>query len=782
MFINLIPDSSVENYFGSSWASSSFWNALTYAADTLDSLIQNNITINLDVGWGEIKTNPGSVDVSGLDIGESTNFGQTSYTYGAIINYLQSDNLSPIHSVFMNLPSQDPVSGSHAYLIGYSEQKVLGIISGSGSEIDGSIGFNPVDSYNFNINDPAVSNEYDFVGIAQHEITEAMGRILGENSTTPHGLDLYSILNLFRYSSVGTIALNTENIFGQYSPYDGSTYFSLNGGTTSIENFSTSSRGLNDWASSAGNDAFDAVAKTNVENPITTADIQVMDALGYDMTSEPTISAGITLTSPFLLAAGETLDITSSGTIDGTGTLSALYAGPSAVDVVVTNQGSIVLTNHYISSVTFSSAIGIGVDLEAGGSVSNAAGASIVGYNAGIVISGAPGTVSNAGSIGATGMSDWGVDLAAGGSVSNATGGTISGALVGVYINGAAGTVSNAAGASIDGGGIGIHIHNATGTVINGGNISANGFKAIGVEFDAGGNISNQSNATISGIYSGIQLNGSAGSVSNAGTISATGTQGVGAFFGNGGSVANDVNGQISGDLTGVGFYGASGSVSNAGTITGTNASGIVLDEGGSVTNSSGGSISGKNGVLSFLKAGTVTNSGTISAISSSGTLITAGVSLETGGSVVNASGGSIYGGVIISAPGTVTNAGTISSSGPNGAGIVLLGGGTATNAGAITASGTAGAGIDLGAAGGNITNTGDITANGPKGIGILLRGGGNVTDAAGATISGNVAVQMAGEGGRTLVNAGTIESAAGATGVRAGLGNLDRGMSGFSA
>ena len=481
--VNFIADPSVIAQWGTDWQTTAFGQALNDAASVFENNISDPITIDLNVGWGEVN----GQSLGATDLGSSFSFGNNFLSYSQLRQALLSDTTSPVYaSAYATLPATDPISGTHAYRINDAEEKALGLMSGNTVTPggDGAVGFSSTASFDYSTSNAAVpSNQYDFVGVAEHEISEAMGRIslLGHpyviNGATT---DAYSILDLFRYSSPGTLQE------AAYQP----AYFSVNNGTTNLDNFNTNTLGdPGDWAPSAGNDAFDAFANPGVTNSFSTTDMLVMDALGYDVTSESTISTSTAVSSPIVLAPGETLDITPSGTIDSTGTLSALYAGPSAADVVVTNQGSIALTNQDISSVTFSSTIGIGVDFEGGGSVSNAAGASIVGYNAGIVISGAPGTVSNAGSIGATGISDWGVDLTAGGSVSNAAGGTISGALVGVYIGGAAGTVSNATGASINGGGIAVHIHDANGSVTNDGNIYANGYKAIGVEFDDGGDI-----------------------------------------------------------------------------------------------------------------------------------------------------------------------------------------------------------------------------------------------------------------------------------------------------
>jgi hypothetical protein len=96
----------------------------------------------------------------------------------------------------------------------------------------------------------------------------------------------------------------------------------------------------------------------------------------------------------------------------------------------------------------------------------------------------------------------------------------------------------------------------------------------------------------------------------------------------------------------------------NAGSITGSS-KGVDLLVGGSVTNQSGGSISGRDGIYGKTAAMTVVNAGSITGNNDIGI----GVFLNSGGSITNQSGGSIsaYYGVSVEGSGaTVVNAGTI--------------------------------------------------------------------------------------------------------------------------
>ena len=339
-----------------------------------------------------------------------------------------------------------------------------------------------------------------------------------------------------------------------------------------------------------------------------------------------------------VLGAGETLTVASTGQVvvlNG----DAVYANNVASNVGVVNDG-------FIASFA-SSSNSYGINLLDGGSVTNAATASIVGYT-GVEISGAAGTVSNQGVIASTGSQGAAVDFDAGGSVTNTAKGTITG-YYGVDISGAAGTVVNA------------------------GTITATGSYAYAVLLRDGGSVTNQAGASISGYYGGVVIRNAAGTVVNDSLITATDTYegATGVYLTAGGSVTNAARASISGPY-GV-FVGSNstGTVVNYGAIIsqggyskygGIYGAGVELAGGGSVTNEAGAIISGYYPVLIEGGPGTVVNEGIIASNGSP-----PGVELEAGGSVTNEAGGSIYGsvgvginGTAASSPATLVNAGTI--------------------------------------------------------------------------------------------------------------------------
>ena len=147
--------------------------------------------------------------------------------------------------------------------------------------------------------------------------------------------------------------------------------------------------------------------------------------------------------------------VTNSGNISGTGTSgTGVYLQNNGV---ITNKSTGIITGHVFGAFieggsgavanygSISSATDDGVVLGMGGTVTNAAGASISGPSTGVYVKyRAAGTVTNSGGISANAAGGAGVDLADGGSITNNSTGSISGNSFGVFVSGAAGTVTNA--------------------------------------------------------------------------------------------------------------------------------------------------------------------------------------------------------------------------------------------------------------------------------------------------------------------------------------------------
>jgi hypothetical protein len=285
---NITYDSSVSN------APAGFKAAVGAAAQAYENLFANPITINIQVGYGEIMGQS-----LGGALGESMSY-QNAYSYSPVRNALITNATSATdQSAIKSLSAADPTNGA-TILTTSAEAKALGL-SGASTAIDGYVGFSNTYPFSYNPNQRAIAGAYDFIGVVEHEFSEVMGRISELSTTIGSAL---SVLDLFRYSSPGA----RQFVGGQPA------YFSTDGGATNLNNFNTDPNGdYGDWAASAGNDAFLAMSGSGVANGLTQADIAELDALGYTTTAAagtpppppvtPAPAPGTTATSMTVAAA-----------------------------------------------------------------------------------------------------------------------------------------------------------------------------------------------------------------------------------------------------------------------------------------------------------------------------------------------------------------------------------------------------------------------------------------------------------------------------------------------
>src|SRR5208282_3115761 len=260
MQIDITYDSSVNS------APAGFEAGVAAAVQYLESEFTNSVTIDIDVGYGEVDGQA----ISSGDLGESLWSQNISESYTAVRNALIAQD-APGSST---LPTSSPDQGSLE--ISSAEAKALGLLSNNGG-IDGYVGFSSEsNTFSYANGTAPPSNEYYFIGIVEHEITEDMGRIsfLDEQ---PHD---YSVTDLFRYSSPGVRDLTTGG--------RGSTaYFSIDNGDTNLGSWNNNPNNgdLADWSGNnipnGGNDAFDDDSNPGVINAVSQTDITLMRALGW---------------------------------------------------------------------------------------------------------------------------------------------------------------------------------------------------------------------------------------------------------------------------------------------------------------------------------------------------------------------------------------------------------------------------------------------------------------------------------------------------------------------
>ena len=305
LIINVTYDSSVDG------APSGVKAAVAAAVLELESIFTNRMTVTVAVGFGEVKENAVGIGTLGASISN-----KTLTTYAAMRAALP----------LAGFPTTDPTYNG-AFYVTNAEARAIGITPTETTVPDGYIGVSNFYTLTVDPNNRAVSSAYDAVGIAEHEITEVMGRRTYSGAVNDAGRQSYAPLDLFRYQSPGVRQLAA-----------GVGYFSTDGVTMGLLfNDPASGGDGGDWDRSINSDAF-GVGYPGLPQRISTTDIAVMQALGYTtIASGP--GPGTGLFANFSPAGGIAQTVAADNAADATLVRSLLSGLPAAGVLQVTNGG-----------------------------------------------------------------------------------------------------------------------------------------------------------------------------------------------------------------------------------------------------------------------------------------------------------------------------------------------------------------------------------------------------------------------------------------------------------
>ena len=285
------------------------------AGQLWSSRFSDPVTINIDIGFSALGPNV---------LGQAASAFNT-YSYSSVRNALINDRTSAddntavanlqsgsAFGLLINRTSNNPNGSGSAtpywdndgdennttIVMTNANAKALGLLSGNASDLDASITFSNLFTWDFDRSNGIIAGAHDFIGVAAHEIGHVLGfisgvHVLDNNSPPVNGpfrddeFIFVTTLDLYRYSTESR-QLGPGII--DWTADDRDKYFSIDGGTTVIGAMTGFAEGVNfgdgrqasHWKDNLGLGIMDPTAADGELLQITARDEQALDVIGWD--------------------------------------------------------------------------------------------------------------------------------------------------------------------------------------------------------------------------------------------------------------------------------------------------------------------------------------------------------------------------------------------------------------------------------------------------------------------------------------------------------------------